>query len=114
MLKLVLRICREKSEINLYLKDIEMKFTRRNYENIQSKSQVLISMLQQPKIHPQLAFQHSGLFSDSETAYTMSMKYYEEQQQKVREDFNKTQNMSEKTPNANTVADDLKGQGENQ
>ena len=49
---------------------------------IQSKSQVLISMLQEPKIHPQLAFQHSGMFSDSESAYTMSMKYYEEQQAK--------------------------------
>ena len=84
MLKLVLRICRELSGINLYLKDIDMKFTRRNYEAIQSKSQVLISMLQEPKIHPQLAFQHSGMFSDSESAYTMSMKYYEEQQTKAK------------------------------
>lgn len=61
-----------------------MKFTRRNYEAIQSKSQVLISMLQEPKIHPQLAFQHSGMFSDAESAYSMSMKYYEEQQQKAQ------------------------------
>lgn len=83
MLKLVLRICRDLGELNLYLKDIDMKFTRRNYEAIQSKSQVLISMLQEPKIHPQLAFQHSGMFSDSESAYTMSMKYYEEQQAKA-------------------------------
>jgi SPP1 family phage portal protein len=90
MLKLVLKICRELSDLNLYLKDIDMKFTRRNYEAIQSKSQVLISMLQEPKIHPQLAFQHSGLFSDSESAYTMSMKYYEEQQQKVAELSQKT------------------------
>lgn len=78
MLKLVLRICRDLAGMDLYLKDIEMKFTRRNYEAIQSKSQVLISMLQEPKIHPQLAFQHSGMFSDSESAYSMSMKYYEE------------------------------------
>nr|DAZ74863.1 MAG TPA: Portal [Caudoviricetes sp.] len=84
MLKLVLRICRDLGGINLYLKDIDMKFTRRNYEAIQSKSQVLISMLQEPKIHPQLAFQHSGMFSDSESAYTMSMKYYEEQQEKAK------------------------------
>ena len=82
MLKLVLRICRDLGDLNLYLRDIDMKFTRRNYEAIQSKSQVLISMLQEPKIHPQLAFQHSGMFSDSESAYTMSMKYYEEQQKK--------------------------------
>ena len=84
MLKLVLRICRDLGGVNLYLKDIDMKFTRRNYEAIQSKSQVLISMLQEPKIHPQLAFQHSGMFSDSESAYTMSMKYYEEQQEKAK------------------------------
>lgn len=79
MLKLVLKICRDLGESSLKLRDIDMKFTRRNYENIQSKSQVLISMLQEPKIHPQLAFQHSGMFSDAESAYAMSMKYYEEQ-----------------------------------
>lgn len=103
MLKLVLRICRDIGGLNLMLKDIDMRFTRRNYEAIQSKSQVLIAMLNNPKIHPQLAFQHSGMFSDSESAYTMSMKYYEEQQEKdiqseenalniqVREDREKTQ-----------------------
>lgn len=82
MLKLVLRICRDLGGINLHLRDIDMKFTRRNYEAIQSKSQVLISMLQEPKIHPQLAFLHSGLFTDAESAYSMSMEYYEEQQAK--------------------------------
>lgn len=85
MLKLILALCRELTDMHLYLRDIDMKFTRRNYENIQSKSQVLISMLQQPKIHPQLAFQHSGLFSDAESAYTMSMEYYEQEQAKQLE-----------------------------
>lgn len=87
MLKLVLRICRDLGEnpLNIKLKDIDMKFTRRNYENIQSKSQVLDIMLKNPKIHPQLAFQHSGMFSDAESAYTMSMKYYEEQQEKANQ-----------------------------
>ncbi len=84
MLKLVLKICRELGESTLKLSDIDMKFTRRNYEAIQSKSQVLISMLQEPKIHPQLAFQHSGMFSDAESAYSMSMKYYEEQKDNWR------------------------------
>ena len=82
MLRLVLRICRELRDLDLGLKDIELQFTRRNYENIQSKSQVLVSMLQQPKIHPLLAFQHSGLFIDPERAYAMSMKYYDEQMEK--------------------------------
>jgi hypothetical protein len=39
-------------------------------------------MLQQPKIHPRLAFTHCGLFSDPESAYTMSNEYYEEQMEK--------------------------------
>ena len=83
MLKLVLRICRDLADgIDLHLKDIDMKFTRRNYEAIQSKSQVLISMLEQPKIHPLLAFEHSGLFTDPESAYALSMNYYEEQMKK--------------------------------
>lgn len=90
MLKLVLRICRDLGDSTLRLKDIDMKFTRRNYENIQSKSQVLDTMLKNPKIHPQLAFQHSGMFSDAESAYSMSMKYYEEQQEKAVELAQKT------------------------
>lgn len=82
MLRLVLAICREQGGIDLKLSDINMKFTRRNYEAIESKSQVLISMLQQPKIHPLLAFESSGLFVDPESAYTLSMKYYDEQMEK--------------------------------
>ena len=69
-----------------------MKFTRRNYEAIQSKSQVLVSMLQQPKIHPLLAFSHCGLFTDPESAYTLSMNYYEEQQEKLAQQQMSAQN----------------------
>ena len=81
-LRLVLKLCGGLADLNLKLKDIDMKFTRRNYDNIQSKSQVLVSMLQQPKVHPLLAFTHCGLFSDPESAYTMSNEYYEEQMAK--------------------------------
>ena len=82
VLKLVLKLCDGLADLKLKLKDIDIKFTRRNYDNIQSKSQVLVSMLQQPKIHPLLAFTHCGLFSDPESAYTMSNEYYEEQMEK--------------------------------
>lgn len=94
MLKLVLRICRDLGNVELRLKDIDMKFTRRNYEAIQSKSQVLVSMLQQPKIHPMLAFTHCGMFTDPESAYAMSMKYYEEQSTKgqVKQDDEEGEN----------------------
>ena len=82
VLRLVLKLCGGLADLNLKLKDIDMKFTRRNYDNIQSKSQVLVSMLQQPKVHPLLAFTHCGLFSDPESAYTMSNEYYEDQMAK--------------------------------
>ena len=82
VLKLVLKLCDGLADLKLRLKDIDMKFTRRNYDNILSKSQVLVSMLQQPKIHPLLAFTHCGMFSDPESAYTMSNDYYEEQMEK--------------------------------
>ena len=82
ILKLVLKLCDGLADLKVKLKDIDMKFTRRNYDNIQSKSQVLVTMLQQPKVHPLLAFTHCGMFSDPESAYSMSNKYYEEQMEK--------------------------------
>jgi SPP1 family phage portal protein len=81
-LKLILRILRETTGTSLKLSDIDIHFTRRNYENIASKSQVLIAMLNNPKIHPELAFQHSGLFADPESAYLQSKAYYDEQMEK--------------------------------
>ena len=90
MLKLVLRIIRDTEGLsediyNLKLKNLSLQFTRRNYENVQSKSQVLVSMLQQNKIHPRLAFTHSGLFTDPESAYQLSKEYYEEEEEKALE-----------------------------
>lgn len=76
-LRLVLRICRDTAEVDLKLSEIKPEFTRKNLTNIQSKVQVLAEMLNNPKIHPKLAFQYSGLFSDSEEAYRMSMEWYQ-------------------------------------
>ena len=56
--------------------DIDVKFTRRSYENILSKSQTLTTMLAQDKIHPKCAFEASGLFVDTEEAYRLSMEWY--------------------------------------
>lgn len=83
-LKLILRIIRDTRGLSdemyaLRLKDIALQFTRRNYENIQSKAQVLTQMLGQPKIHPRLAFAHCGMFTDPEDAYRVSEEYSKEQ-----------------------------------
>ncbi len=75
-LKQVLMILRSTTGTPLTLADIETKFTRRNYENALSKAQILTIMLQQSKIHPRLAFEHCGLFSDPEDAYKQSEAYY--------------------------------------
>lgn len=80
-LELVLGICsgyREKSGgFSLDYRDVDVRFTRRNYENLQVKSQVLTTMLAQEKIAPKLAFQASGMFIDPEEAYRESKEYYE-------------------------------------
>lgn len=92
-LRLILRILRDTVGTTLRLTDIEAHFTRRNYENIANKAQVLTTMLANPKIHPELAFQHCGLFADPESAYLQSKDYYEEEMKKweaqtVTEDSN--------------------------
>ena len=76
-LKLVLRICRDMGSLSLKLSALEIRFTRRNYENIAQKSTVLTQMLACEKIAPELAFTHCGLFSDPQLAYKMSLPYIE-------------------------------------
>jgi SPP1 family phage portal protein len=78
-LKIVLKILRATVGTGLTLSDIDIQFTRRNYDNIQSKTQVLIQLLNNPKIHPLLAFTHCGLFADPERAYRQSKEYWEEE-----------------------------------
>lgn len=77
-LKLVLKFCREMSGLDLKLSDVTEKFTRRNYEDLQVRSQVLTTMLGNPHIAPRLAFAHCGMFVDSEEAYRESERWYEE------------------------------------
>lgn len=77
-LRLALRIMSVFRQIELKVSDIDIRFTRRNYENIQEKSQVLLTMLNSDKVHPRLAFAHCGMFADPEVAYTMSMEYAKE------------------------------------
>ena len=80
MLKVVGKICNtlRNGEYAFNPADIEIKFTRRNYEDILSKSQTLITMLNNDKVHPQKAYEASGLFPDTEEAYQMGMKWFEE------------------------------------
>lgn len=79
-LKLVLSYLRNcDGSFDLPLIAVQINFTRRNYENISQKTQVLINMLNCPKIHPLYAYLICNLFSDPEEAYKMGMDYYNEQ-----------------------------------
>lgn len=89
MLQFILRQLRNLGILDMQLKDIDIKFTRRNYENIQSKAQVFIQMLAAQRCHPLLAFEHCGMFSDPEGAYNMSKQWWEENEQKQQEELDK-------------------------
>lgn len=84
-LKLILLICKKLRNTKLKVSDVEIRFTRRNYENIYQKAQVLDLMLKNTKVHPRLAFEHSGMFADPDLAYALSEEYAEEQQKKLQE-----------------------------
>ncbi len=92
-LKLVLNICRTLVGMDLKVHNIEIRFTRRNYENILQKAQVLDLLLKNPKVHPRLAFEHCGLFVDSDLAYALSAEYVEEQEKKAQELLEKQNQM---------------------
>lgn len=90
--------------LDLGLADIEIRFTRRNYENIQMKAQVLLQMLSTEKIHPKLAFDHCGMFSDPTLAYTMSMDNYEriqrEEEALLKDESRETEEPAAEEPSA--------------
>lgn len=84
-LKMTLRILRDFTGMDLALKNVDIKFSRRNYDNLQTKSQVLTTLLRNPKLHPELAFTHSGLFLDPESAYLQSKEWWEANEKKAQE-----------------------------
>lgn len=101
LLKIILNICHTLTDMTLKVCNIEIRFTRRNYENILQKAQVLDLMLKNPKIHPQLAFAHSGLFVDAELAYSMSKEYAEKEEKKAMEYQSKMKGGNDNDPENN-------------
>ena len=83
MLTVVSILCRGIAGLEFDPTDLDVKFTRRNYENILSKSQTLVTMLASDKVHPQKAYEASGLFVDTEEAYRKGMEWYEKQKQEA-------------------------------
>lgn len=75
-LRLVLKICKDMGVLDLSVADVDMKFTRRNYEDILSKSQTLTNMLT-AGIDPLHAIAQCGLFGDPTEVYQASIPYLE-------------------------------------
>lgn len=73
-LKLALRICETYNRLALKLSDIEIKFSRRNTENLLVKTQALIQMLE-AGASPEVAFTTCGLWSDPLDVYTQSKPF---------------------------------------
>ena len=88
-LRVVQKICKNtrncKQEVkDIKLHDIDVKFTRNKTDNLLTKTQGLMNMLQ-AGIHPRIAILHCGLFSDPEQVYQDSKPYLEAttQQQQI-------------------------------
>ena len=77
-IKLILKICRltPKSGINtLTIKDIDQKMPRNKSDNFLTKAQGMMNLISSG-VSPDVAFNASGAFSDSNEAYTKSMEFY--------------------------------------
>lgn len=77
MLKVVLRICKSNKEINISPSNIKINFTRRNYEDIASKSSVLSMLLGSDWVSRIDAFTASGLFPDPSEACKRGEEYHD-------------------------------------
>lgn len=112
-LRLLIRITNSLRNMNLKLSDIEIRFTRRNYENIQEKTQVLTTMLANDKIHPRLAFEHCGMFADPGLAYAESMLYAEEKRKETVHELEQFAAHAVNTQKAEINGAETSGDGEN-
>ena len=81
-LKVLIKITNTLRDMDLKLSAIDIRFTRRNYENIYQKAQVLALMLGLDDVHPKLAFEYCGMFVDPDVAYEMSKAYAKEAEKK--------------------------------
>ena len=73
-LRLVLRIVRDKTDLDLKLSEIDCKFTRRQHDNLLTKTQALRNMLE-AGLSPEVSISTSGLFNDPMDVAQQSAEY---------------------------------------
>lgn len=67
-------IATTRDDFDLKLSEVDCKFTRRQHDNLQSKTQALQGMLQ-AGLHPEIAIASCGLFNDPLDVYQRSTEY---------------------------------------
>lgn len=93
LIRNALEICRFRGGklTDLRANDVEVQFTRRNYENLQVKAQVLTTMLTcadksgNRMIDPSIAFESCGWFSDPDRKAKISQDFYEKNKKEADE-----------------------------
>ena len=73
--RVVLNICKVQGVDVPELGDFECEFLVHKLSNIQSKTQVLCELLNNPYVHPKYAYQAAGVFDDNEEAYRAGMEW---------------------------------------
>lgn len=73
-LRMVLRIMRITNNISLTLSEVECKFTRRQHDNLLTKTQSLLQMLE-AGLKPEIAIATCGLFNDPMDVAAQSKEY---------------------------------------
>ena len=84
-IKLMLEICDAVGKLSIPIRNINIDYTRQHYENMATKSQVLISLLNNEKVDPGVAYEVCGLFYDPNKKWLAGKKWYEEHQSTVDE-----------------------------
>ena len=86
-LGIVLRILDATRHITLANDDIDIVFTRRNYENMQNKAQVFATLRAIENFPPLLAYEISGITPDPTRGWLMEQEYAASQERKRLETY---------------------------
>ena len=77
--KIVLNICKNQGLSVPELKDFEPEFLAHKLSNLQSRTQALCELLNNPYVHPKYAYAAAGVFDDNEAAYRAGLEWKSQQ-----------------------------------
>lgn len=75
-LRLILRIMSETGTLEIPLVNLNIDFTQDHYENLATKTEVLIALLNNDKVHPLTAYEVCGMFADPNARFKSGMEWY--------------------------------------